>query len=242
MFYCGDDIANKWMEAMLQSFNTSLQERMELKVVKSIKEWDALGDEIFDCVFVFTSNATLLSYEFFSTISQKMQANARCHINVETKDPGELEEAALFGGFVNGKWLRQLKGSHGLVLGEYFCQNPEWNRPKKQEGDGNVPTKILLDEELALAPVSGKKAKGKSDCSTKKKACADCTCGRKELEEEYGAEEAKEKLEEGGVRSSCGSCYLGDAFRCGTCAYVGQPAFKPGELVTLKEETKVEAS
>lgn len=236
--YCADDIAEKWMEAMFQSFNLSLQERMEIAIVRSIEEWNDLDDEVFDCVFVFTAVASMLSYEFFSTISQKMEGNARCHINVETGHPEDLEEAVLFGGFVNSKWLRKITGSHGLTLGEYFCQNPEWNRPKKQEAA--APTKILLDEELALAPVSGKKAKGKSDCSTKKKACADCNCGRKELEEEVGAEEAKKKLEEGGVRSSCGSCYLGDAFRCGTCAYTGQPAFKPGEMVTLKEE-KVEA-
>ena len=61
------------------------------------------------------------------------------------------------------------------------------------------------------------------------KPCDNCTCGRKELLE---GKEIK-KLETGQVESSCGKCYLGDAFRCASCPYLGKPAFEPGQKVKL---------
>ncbi|TNV81219.1 hypothetical protein FGO68_gene2494 [Halteria grandinella] len=70
------------------------------------------------------------------------------------------------------------------------------------------------------------------------KPCENCTCGRKELED---GKVTKQELETGAVQSSCGKCYLGDAFRCASCPYLGQPAFEPGDKVTLKNATVAQA-
>lgn len=83
----------------------------------------------------------------------------------------------------------------------------------------------------------------------RKKACKDCSCGLKEEEETEieGVRMQQEKVVklnedelteidftiEGKKVGGCGSCTLGDAFRCSGCPYLGLPAFKPGQPISL---------
>jgi len=85
----------------------------------------------------------------------------------------------------------------------------------------------LLDEEDMVKPDQSTLRV----CGTtgKRKACKDCSCGL--AEEIEGGGEIKTKS----FNSSCGSCYLGDAFRCASCPYLGMPAFKPGEKIQLSQ-------
>lgn len=85
---------------------------------------------------------------------------------------------------------------------------------------------------------------GPDDCEMtggRRKACKNCTCGRAEAEQQVVSLDLTEDDEQEVVEvdptpkavSGCGSCALGDAFRCSTCPYLGMPAFNPGEKVTL---------
>lgn len=121
--------------------------------------------------------------------------------------------------------------------------------------DINNGDEDLIDEDDLvtddLTPVYKIPAKCDSDSGKKRrKACRDCTCG---LKEEEDAEDAliiekqqavmlnHDEIAEidftvpGKAVGGCGSCALGDAFRCDGCPYLGLPPFKPGEIVSVEQ-------
>jgi len=93
---------------------------------------------------------------------------------------------------------------------------------------------LLLEHDKYIKP-----ALTRDDCevgSKGKKACKNCTCGRAEQESAQDGSQIKltlDMLENPGVNSSCGSCGLGDAFRCAGCPYRGLPSFVVGEKITI---------
>ncbi|KAF9972944.1 Anamorsin [Actinomortierella ambigua] len=109
----------------------------------------------------------------------------------------------------------------------------------------------LLDEADLVKPT--KEQLAAPECgpnSAKKKKCKNCTCGMESEDETpvpkaniVTSADAAGRWKAAAItevvpkalqpKSSCGNCYLGDAFRCGSCPYLGMPAFQPGEKVQL---------
>ncbi|KAI3403831.2 DRE2 [Candida oxycetoniae] len=150
-----------------------------------------------------------------------------------------------------------------------------------EEGDDDEDDErdIYIDENDLLADLKSDNLIIPKKCELpngkrRRKACKDCTCGLKEIEEHELAQKTNKqnsilsqlaqsanieavKIEERlrqkqkdivkfkeeelneidftvkGKTGGCGSCSLGDAFRCDGCPYLGLPAFKPGEVITL---------
>ncbi|EJS42834.1 dre2p [Saccharomyces arboricola H-6] len=112
----------------------------------------------------------------------------------------------------------------------------------------SIEEEDLIDEDDSSKPMITMITCGKSK-TKKKKACKDCTCGMKEQEErevnDLRSQQDKvikfteDELTEidftidGKKVGGCGSCSLGDAFRCSGCPYLGLPAFKPGQPINL---------
>ena len=115
-----------------------------------------------------------------------------------------------------------------------------------------VDAESLLTEEDKQRPVPTCEPVNPNAPPRRKRACKGCTCGLAELEEEE-RREAKVVVVDGSVNgaasvvekserermvgaaklaakatSSCGSCFLGDAFRCASCPYLGMSDFFGG--------------
>ncbi|CAF3372282.1 unnamed protein product [Rotaria socialis] len=95
------------------------------------------------------------------------------------------------------------------------------------DDDGIIDTDNLLDDNDRGKPDVKSYTCGTTSSGVRK-ACKNCSCG---LAEELEQEEHTQAQQN--IKSSCGNCYLGDAFRCAGCPSRGLPPFKPGERIIL---------
>ena len=124
------------------------------------------------------------------------------------------------------------KGAQAISRGNTAEAVKTWKLAMDDDDDELIDEDDLLGEDdvvVEAAPVD-------SSCGSKaKKACANCTCGRAEGKI---TKLTKDMLEN--PQSGCGSCSLGDAFRCAGCPYRGLPAFEMGKKIELPPDFLVD--
>ncbi|VDM15848.1 unnamed protein product [Hydatigera taeniaeformis] len=191
-------------------------------------------------------------FEFFSTLVSRMPIGGRL-ISREvvegdlTTSLERIRKAALLSGLVDIKFVEcesgflclsastpsiyQKGASAKLPWAADTISDDIWNAVEAEEGGNLINTEKLLLESDLKKPITAPCGEPSVGGVKKKRACKNCTCGLAELE----AAEA-EKTNTAGVKSACGNCYLGDAFRCSSCPYKGLPPFKPGEQVVIPDD------
>eukprot|EP00939_MAST-03C_sp_MAST-3C-sp1_P003322 g3322.t1 len=151
----------------------------------------------------------------------------------------------------------QSKGLNDDIL-SVICLKPTWksgatatlsSRRKKKSKATNAPSKVwkmlasdiavdtplvdedaLLDEDALTLPSKKPAGCGTEEKTNKaRKPCKNCTCGLKDAEGKKTVSDAEMKE----MKSSCGNCHKGDAFRCGSCPFLGKPAFNKGDTVKI---------
>ncbi|KAF4756514.1 electron carrier, partial [Perkinsus olseni] len=173
----------------------------------------------FDQIVLFAEDDKIkVDYYFLSKVAALLKPAGVVNIFILNPDEKlDLSMETVFAGFTGGREITSPKTG---AFVHYACRKP--GTPSVtftfEMAQSSLCGKSLLedDDDEYLEPVPETVGGGKDSCDNKPRACKNCTCGRAELEAKVGAEEAKKRMEEakkGEVKSSCGNCYLGDAFR-----------------------------
>ncbi|OWZ21336.1 hypothetical protein PHMEG_0004143 [Phytophthora megakarya] len=148
---------------------------------------------------------------------------------VDTTDKAESSPFfPAFSGAVCFSSKKQSFESAAIPLAKKTTAQPAKKWTVLADDFGDEQDDDIIDEDTLLDDTDEVLQAAKADCGEKvggkKRACKNCTCGLKD-------EEDKPVMSEKDLNqlvSGCGNCFKGDAFRCGSCPFLGKPAFKPG--------------
>jgi len=194
----------------------------------------------YDSICLNTNQSDIATIDFGKLCEiLKAGGDLTLHFSHNTITMDTINMSLMLGGFVD---ISQ------MISGDYYGKKPNWDigttaavkiNKSKKTGKSNNGWKISADDDdmdlvnendLLDADVVEKKVES-GDCSTKRRACKGCSCGRAEMEADMESKGIKiDDLDDTTEMptSACGNCYRGDAFRCASCPFLGKPAFEKG--------------
>ena len=154
-----------------------------------------------------------------------LSPGATLTLRVPSAAASDADTSLLFAGFVNAR----ARASSSSDISEIDAQKPQYEagaasllptaRPAARAWTLSADDDAIDEDALLSLPDAAASAAVKianDDCDLiagVRKACANCSCGRAEAD-------ASSKPPPVAVdNSACGSCYLGDAFRCSGCRH-----------------------
>eukprot|EP01128_Nolandella_sp_AFSM9_P007453 TRINITY_DN4088_c0_g1_i1.p1 TRINITY_DN4088_c0_g1~~TRINITY_DN4088_c0_g1_i1.p1 ORF type:complete len:282 (-),score=78.89 TRINITY_DN4088_c0_g1_i1:234-1049(-) len=253
IFLCG----NPNYEPNLERVATLQSQTSGRVLVGTQKEpkMDTVGAAMIDLVVTEASGSGDHSQALFFEIFRVLRAGGRlvCYEPLEGRTVEESENLKVnltLSGFTDTK----ISANDTFI--EVVSTKPEWvgssqkivRKIKKKTAETTAPLGWAIDEdaddglmnesdlvdEIDFFKPGDAMEEDTTSCAPGR-ACANCVCGRAE----GGGEKTKltlDMVENPGVDSSCGSCSLGDAYRCAGCPYRGLPAFTPGEKIKLPDD------
>ncbi|XP_043716179.1 anamorsin homolog [Telopea speciosissima] len=229
----------------LESEGTVQNDPLIITQSSSLKELPVQTSSV-DIVVSISRTLELLGDNLLEEISRVLKPGGTVLIQSLQQPSSTLERRILIAGFLEPQVLQLkpfLRQEDVLPL-TIKAKKPSWkigssfsikkktqSLPKVQIDDDMD----LIDEDSLLTEEDLKKPQlppvGDCGVGRTRKACKNCSCGWADADQKVQLGATAEQLDN--PQSACGSCGLGDAFRCSTCPYKGLPPFKLGEKVSL---------
>ena len=238
------------LQSLTYEEKTNFYSNPLVTVLHGFAELQAYPKESLDLLIVGEGISDNSSAEFWGGLCEILAPGGKLRVKfpLGVTSIEDVSARLLLGGFINSTLISSTLTAE--------AEKPTWKPaialPLKKKTKANV---WKLEQTIEInSEVINEDALLEDDCignsgtidiavlgTIKKKACKNCSCGLAEAQSLDIATVKDDLHDDDHEKGGCGNCAKGDAFRCGSCPYLGTPAFTPGtkpQIVIKQDGTK----